>query len=326
MKHPIILLSSHHFTKLVVSYYHKKLFHAGAQTTLSAIREEFWPILAKNLVKRMIRNCVGCRKVNPKASWPIMGQLPAVRVNMARPFWNTGVDYCGPFYVRDRVRRNCKRYKAYVAIFVCMATKAVHIELVEDLTTEAFLAAMKRLDWHFIPARSPHFGGIWESTVRSMKLHLKHTIRESCLTVSEMTTVLVQIEAILNSRLLTPLSDDPNDLQAITPGHFLIGENLQAYPERDIREVAANKLSRLQHIQQIRQHFWSQEEQVEVKIEFTVGQLVMLKDNKAVPLKWVLARVVEIHPGLDGVVRAVTVRTDKGIYKRSVVNVSPLLE
>lgn len=73
-----------------------------------------------------------------------MGELSSIRVNMARPFLNSGVDYCGPFYVRDRIRRNSKKYKAYVAIFVCMVTKVVHIELVEDLTTESFLAALRR--------------------------------------------------------------------------------------------------------------------------------------------------------------------------------------
>lgn len=88
-----------------------------------------------------------------------------------------------------------------------------------------------------------------------MKLYLKRTIGDACLTVAEMTTVLTQIEAILNSRSLTPLSDDPTDLRALTPGHFLIGENIMAYPEPDLREVALNKLSRWQYVEQIKQHF-----------------------------------------------------------------------
>lgn len=145
VKHPIILPSSHHFTLLVIMHYHEKLFHVGTQTTLNVIREEFWPIFAKYRIKKFIRKCIKCRKANPKPSCQIMGQLPPARINVARPFWNAGVDYCGPFYVRDRVRRNSKQYKSYVAIFVCMATKAVHIELVEDLSTESFIAALKDL-------------------------------------------------------------------------------------------------------------------------------------------------------------------------------------
>lgn len=198
-----------------------------------------------------------CRKAIPKPSWQLMGELPSARVNINRPFSSSGVDYCGPFYVRDRVRQNSKKYKAYVAIFVCMATKAVHIELVEDLTTEAFLGALKRFtarrgkvheiysdngknfvgadrvlqqtleneefkksvqefvtnertNWHFIPPRSPHQGGLWEAAVRSMKLHLKRTLGDICLIVGEMYTVLTQVKAILNSRPLIPLSEDPN--------------------------------------------------------------------------------------------------------------------
>lgn len=303
-KHPIILPATHHFTLLVIKHYHEMLYHSGTQATLNAIREEFWPIFAKSQVKKIVRKCVKCRKANPTPSRQIMGQLPSVRVNAARPFLNTGVDYCGPFYVRDRVRRNSKQYKSYVAIFVCMATKALHIELVEDLSTETFISALKRfmsrrgkvqnlysdngrnfvgadhelqklfkseefkrnvlesataerIVWHFISARSPHFDGLWESAVRSMKLHLKRTIGNASLTVIEMITVLAQVETILNSRPLTPLSDDPMDLKALTPGNFLIGENLMAYPEPDLQEVALNRLSRWQHVEQIKQHFWT---------------------------------------------------------------------
>ncbi|XP_072763743.1 uncharacterized protein [Anoplolepis gracilipes] len=296
-KHPIVLPASHHFTTLVIVSYHKKLYHAEVQTTLSCIREEFWPIFAKGQVKKALRNCVKCRKAYPKPSWQLIGDLPSVRVNVCRPFLNTGVDYCGLFFVRDRIRKNSKKYKAYIAMFICMVTKAVHIELVEDLTTESFLAALKRLiarrgkvkniysdngknfvgaerilqqifenegwkkavqnfainekiKWHFIPARFPHYDGLWESAVRSMKLHLKRTLGKVCLTVAEMTTVLTQIEAILNSRPLTQMSEDPNNLRALTPGHFLIGENPQAYPEQDLQEVSANRLTRWQHVYQ----------------------------------------------------------------------------
>ncbi|XP_029680837.1 uncharacterized protein LOC115246263 [Formica exsecta] len=299
-----------------------------------------------------------CRKAHPTPSHQIMGQLPPARVNVARPFWNAGVDYCGPFYVRDRVRRNSKQYKSYVAIFVCMATKAVHIEVVEDLSTESFIAALKR----FISRRGRvknlysdngrNFVGadrelqallhneefkesVLESTavkrvilVRSMKLHLKRTVGNACLTVAEMTTVLTQVEAILNSRPLTPILDDPADLRALTPGHFLIGENLMAYSESNLQDIPLNKLSRWQHMEQIKQHFWARWQKgylsscqqrskwkSDTNTKLQVGQSVMLKDNATIPLKWNLARIVEVHPGSDGVVRTVTVRNNMGVYK-----------
>lgn len=172
--------------------------------------------------------------------------------------------------------------KAHICIFICFSTKAIHIELVYDLTTEGFIAALKRfisrrgicqhiysdnatnfvgankqlvelkniwdfkehkekvqsflngnfITWHFIPPRAPHFGGLWEAAVKSVKQHLSRTVANINLTYDEMYTVLVQIEACINSRPLIPLSNDPNDL-AVTPAHFLIGSSLVSLPQSD---------------------------------------------------------------------------------------------
>ena len=67
-----------------------------------------------------------------------MGDLPEARITESRPFTNVGIDYCGPFYIKERRDRNRRKIKIYAAIFVCLATKAVHIELVSDLTTDSF--------------------------------------------------------------------------------------------------------------------------------------------------------------------------------------------
>ena len=83
----------------------------------------------------------------------------------------------------------------------------------------------------FIPPSAPHFGGLWEIGVKSVKHHLRRAIGEHTLTYEEMSTLLCQIEACLNSRPLYQISNDPNDLNPLTPGHFLIGEPLTAIPE-----------------------------------------------------------------------------------------------
>nr|XP_012232668.1 PREDICTED: uncharacterized protein LOC105678150 [Linepithema humile] len=187
-----------------------------------------------------------------------------------------------------------------------MSTKAIHIELVSDLSTPAFLNALKRfiacrglciniysdngtnfkgaqnelhafyelltsashqeaveqhcsgraIQWHFIPPYSPHLGGIWEAGIKSVKTHLKKILSEALLSFEEMYTVLTQIEAVLNSQPLTPISSDPTDLRALTPGHFLIGEALNAISQRFI-DIPSNRLTRFQYLTKLVQSFWS---------------------------------------------------------------------
>jgi hypothetical protein len=70
----------------------------------------------------------------------LMGDFPEARITESHPF----VDYCAPFYIKERRDRNRRKVKVYVAIFICLATKAIHIEFVSDLTTDAFIAALRR--------------------------------------------------------------------------------------------------------------------------------------------------------------------------------------
>jgi Family of unknown function (DUF5641)/Integrase zinc binding domain len=140
VKHQIILPKGHVTTTLVRDL-HQDNGHAGAQAVMAIVRQMFWPIGAKRLVKRITNDCVLCFKRRPRAAEQFMGDLPAVRVKAVHPFLNTGVDYAGPLTLKLTQRTSTK---AYLALFVCMATKAVHLELVSDLTTKAFLAALTR--------------------------------------------------------------------------------------------------------------------------------------------------------------------------------------
>jgi len=87
--------------------------------------------------------------------------------------------------------------------------------------------AAENIKWHFMPAQIPHFGGLWESAVKSLKRLFYNVASEAALTFKEISTLVAQIESILNSRSLTPLLEDPNNLGYLTPGHFLIGEVAQ---------------------------------------------------------------------------------------------------
>jgi len=102
----------------------------------------------------------------------------------------------------------------------------------------------ERINWHFIPPKAPHMGGLWEAAVKSAKFHIKRIIGEASLRYEEFLTLLTQIEAILNSRPLTPLSSDPSDLSALTAAHFLIGCPITSYPKPTLEDMCVNRLSR----------------------------------------------------------------------------------
>ncbi|XP_018368330.1 PREDICTED: uncharacterized protein LOC108764543, partial [Trachymyrmex cornetzi] len=271
-KHPILLPNRNPLTDIIIRETHESNYHAGIQHTLATMRQRFWVLDGRNQVRKVVRTCVRCFRFDSNNIQPKMGNLPAVRVSEAIPFSNTGIDFCGPFYIKERKFRNRTRIKVYVYIFVCMAIKAVHLEVVSDLTTDGFLAALRRfaarrglpehiysdngtnfvgasnqlkevyallnsenhkdrinkfasdrrIVWHFIPPAAPHFGGLWESTVKLFKHHFRRVIGDSLFTFEELNTFVAEVEGILNSRPITTLSSDPNDMSVLTPAHCLI--------------------------------------------------------------------------------------------------------
>lgn len=111
-------------------------------------------------------------------------------------------------------------------------------------------------NWHFNPPAAPHFGGLWEAAIKSVKFHLKRIIGTQLLTYEEFQTLTTRVEGVLNSRPLVPASLDPNDFEALTPGHFLIGQPILSIPEVNIVAIPMNHLSRWQLIKQMHQSFW----------------------------------------------------------------------
>ncbi|GFW73403.1 integrase catalytic domain-containing protein [Trichonephila clavipes] len=303
-KHQIIIPSKHKFTKFLFEHMHKKFFHIGAQGLVHQIRMQFWLIDGKGIARKTVHDCITCFRQKPTGVDQLMGNLPSERVSPSAPFLNSGVDFCGHFQIKFKNQRKGIFSKVYVAIFVCLATKANHLEAVTDLTTEAFIAALKRLcarrvristlmsdnatnfkgaaaelnrfiklicnknetlanyfaseaiQWKFIPPRSPNFGGLWEAGVKSFKHHLYRTLVNSKITFEEFETIIIQIEGILNSRPLVPLSDNINEYEVLTPGHFIIGRPISAIPEPTILDISDNRLSRWQYTTKCVQTIW----------------------------------------------------------------------
>ena len=143
-KHPLILPSKSPLNMLLIRLVHLKTLHGGTQLTLSTHRSRFWIIKGKQMVRNVLLKCVVCRLFSAKSQYQLMGSLPKERVTPAYPFERAGVDFAGPFRLRLSKSRGKGTMKGYVAIFICLSTRAVHLEAVEDYSTEAFIAAFKR--------------------------------------------------------------------------------------------------------------------------------------------------------------------------------------
>ncbi|XP_062700072.1 uncharacterized protein LOC134284801 [Aedes albopictus] len=384
-RHPIILPNKDPIVRLLIQQMHVELHHVGQIGLMNAMRQRYWLVNARSTIRLVTRRCVKCFRTNPTTPSQLMGNLPVSRVVPSPPFAVTGVDYAGPFWTKQGTRRPTL-VKSYIAVYVCMATKAVHLECVTDLTTDAFMASLRRfiarrgmvhelhsdnatnfrgashelnqlyqqfreqrtvdtiesfcrnheIEWHFIPPDAPEFGGLWEAAVKSAKTHLKRVVGNSSLTFEEFCTVLAEIEAVLNSRPLFAISNDPADPLVITPAHYLIGRPLIAPAEPSLENVKASRLSRWQHLQLLREQFWrawsrdylntlqprSKNQQARPNIR--EGMIVLLQDRNQPPLHWKLGRIVAVYPGTDGLVRAVDVFTDGVKYRRPINKVSIL--
>lgn len=385
-RHPAILPEKDNFTKLILNTEHLRLLHCGSQQLLANIRNAFWPINGRNQCKQVIKSCTTCYRYKTHISKPIMGELPSERLNPRQPFDVVGLDYAGPILTKEKIGRSGRTTKSYICLFVCFVTKAIHLELVSDLSKDAFIMALRRfssrrgcpskifsdngknfvaanselqelgkfitknknyieeyaasvnITWKFIPPYSPHFGGLWEAGVRSTKHHLKRVIGDTLLTFEGLYTLLVQVESVLNSRPLSPLSSDPDDLVPLTPAHFLVGKSLTSVPEYDVSTIPQNRLSLYQHIQYMKLHFWkrwSKEfvSELQTRTKWKTNQsnlkentLVVIKEDNLSPAHWKLGRIIQTHPGKDGVPRVATIKTASGEIKRGFQKICPLPE
>lgn len=143
--HPIVLSAQSKFTELIIRRAHVATMHGGAQLTMHYVRQRYWVPGMRRLTRSIIYRCIPCVRQSSISMQQQMGALPQVRLTPGRPFQKCGVDYCGPFYLKARGGRCKVITKSYVAVFICMASRGVHLELVTDLTSEAFLAALARL-------------------------------------------------------------------------------------------------------------------------------------------------------------------------------------
>ena len=275
-----------------------------------------------------------------------------------------------------------------MCLFTCTNTRAIHLEVVEDLSEETFLKAFRRFvsrrslpqkmvsdntttylssaeelkrlldsvtvkealsrrgcDWIFIPKRALWYGGFWERLIGLTKNTLKKVLGRALITLSDLQTIIVEIEGILNDRPLTYISADINDEEALTPSHLLNGRRITLLPRENVNEEDINDpdygnlttiTKRARRMALLLQHFrnrWKNEYLTSLrefhqttgknKQTINIGDVVLVHDDKP-RIKWKLAVIENLTEGKDGYVRSADIRTTNGKTNRPIAKLYPL--
>ncbi|XP_062141908.1 uncharacterized protein LOC133849887 [Drosophila sulfurigaster albostrigata] len=289
-RHPIILHRRHPITLAFIAQHHKKNLHVAARALLAKIRLQYWPIGGLRTVSKVVRNCIECFRAKPTVLEPIMASLPKERFLNSRAFAIRGVDYCGPFYYKSEVR-NRPPIKCYISVFICFASKAIHLELVKDLTTAAFLGD----SCHFVGGLI-RFGPIMRLTLSGPKMNFMMSRNfSSAILIRSHVCLMDNIEwkfiptrsphfgglweaavksakhhlyrsvgrSILNydelrtlvCQIAAIINKNPDDLDVLTPAHLLFGGPPTVILEPDLTTLDYNRLDGWHRVTQLQQVF-----------------------------------------------------------------------
>ena len=260
---PVLVDIKHCFVREYLKNMHKCNNHAQSNSTLNKVRQVVHGPGIKNAVKEVVSKCMNCRKIRASPySYPTQPNLPIERYLMEIPFTCTGVDYAGPYEIREQGNI----VKIWVIIFTCMVTRAVYLIPVRDQTAESFLHALKELDcrritpriimsdnaatftqsskilemikenedvkkelgnkgieWKFTPVKAPRFGAIYERLIGIMKKELAKMTGSVLFTQHDFKQHLIEVEKVMNNRPLTEVGSN----EIITPAHMLHGAQLE---------------------------------------------------------------------------------------------------
>ncbi|KFM59784.1 hypothetical protein X975_08509, partial [Stegodyphus mimosarum] len=361
---PIILPGQCIFTQRLIEYYHLQNCHAGTQILLGIIRERFWIVRGRRAVRKVVKNCVRCHRYKAKSPGCESVPLPGDRVNDAAVFEVVGVDLAGPLYVKGGekvwiVLFTCAIYRAiHLELTSSLSTDTFLMSLrrfvarrgrpriiysdngtnfrgaqreLSNIDWEKILrqTATERIIWKFNPPTAAWWGGWWERLVRMVKELLRRTLGNAVLTTEELQTVLCDCESIINSRPLTYLSENSDDLVPLSPAMFLIENRNSGVPDVDFCD-SKNLRRRVRHRQKLfndLRHRFRKEYLgllVQNKIqkgpssELRLGEIVLIGDDVKKRMHWPLARVVRLIPGKDGKVRTVELKTQAGVLLRPI--------
>ena len=376
-KFPILLPRHHCISKCLVAEIHSRILHGGTADTLAQLRENYWLPKGRQVVKQVLSKCHSCRYLLSKGyNYPGPSVLPECRVKLTVPFATVGVDYSGSINVTNSEKEVSK---FYFCIFTCAihlelardmtAETFLHLlrrfiarrscpsllisdngkyftanaefirRLQDNPSVKEFLYGRK-IEWRFIPPRSPWMGGFYERLVGVVKWVLRLALLRRHITEDELHTLVAEVEQRVNNRPLTYIDDDVNSPIPLTPAHLLYGRRLEGFPsvitcdkedptyaEHDELNQRYNHLSKIlsqlekvwakEYISSLREKFYGAA-QAQQTYSPSVGDVVIIvsEGNRA---KWPLGRITKLHPDEHGVISVVEVLT-RGNYLLKTIN------
>ncbi|KAJ8951485.1 hypothetical protein NQ318_000180, partial [Aromia moschata] len=366
---PVVLPGRHTVVNRLVFEQHQKSCHVGTQGLMSILREKYWILGGRRAIRSVIAKCVVCKRHSAKPPVVTSPPLPLDRVRDAVAFEITGIDFAGPLYLKTEEKAwvclfTCAVYRAvHLELTTSLSTasfmqafrrfvarrgrpKVIYSDNGTNFvrTENAFSrlnwvqiteeTAVQRITWRFNPPAAPWWGGFWERIVGVLKVLLRKTLGRASLYYEELLTLLCDCEAIVNTRPLTYMSDDPSDLVTLTPVMFLRDQVESGLPDCDAvdQESLCKKMRYKQKLRQELRRRLRSEYLGQLKLmskgrpgqKVALGDVVLIGSDHQKRLDWPLGRVSEVIPGKDGLVRLVKVDTTNGQLLRPLQRIYPL--
>lgn len=376
-KYPIILPNHNKLVEKMILSLHLDNNHLGLMHMLAKVRSRFLILQGRREITRILRLCQSkhCKKVVPLSQ--IMAPLPKERLDGQVPFQHVGLDYLGPFLISGFDKGTKTTQKVWIALFSDFLTRAVHLELVLNLTTEevlnairlfisrrgmpssmysdnqtSFKAADKELktllskikwssisrfatekgfSWRYTLPHTPHLNGLVERMVKSVKSSLRKVFAQTTLTFRQLSIILAEVESIVNSRPLSPVSED--NPVPITPFQLIYGRKFETLPVQTNSKDLTFDTMWLKR-KNLMNSYWksfkneyllnlsARKKWVTFNEADLLNKIVLLNDKDTPQYAWRQGVVISCIPSKDGLIRTVDVRLPQGVVRRSVNTLS----
>lgn len=363
LEKPIMISRFSPIFKMLVLHIHRKNKHQGKDATMTSYMSKFWTNKLGKMIKSILKLCNHCNRMKTyEFSLPLMPNLPSDRIKISRPFESIGIDYAGP----SLTKINGENKKVWLLLITCLCTRAVYLEVVLDMSGHTLLLVLRRfiarrgkpsriitdngtqfhllakvcadallkigdpIVWKFIPQFASWSNGHIERIVGLTKIHFQRTLGRKILNFDELQTFTIEIEAVLNSRPITAVSDDSEGFLPLRPIDFLLPKakiNIDLEGESDDEEFGTLQnhqklINRWKSTLTILDHFWDKWRKdylillreksawkhkgpkLQNYSQPKIDQIVLIDDEWKPRNLWTMGRITQLL-GKEGEVRAV---------------------